>query len=373
MPRRQSPYHQKYLELGAELVDRIGYDAPYRFTSTETEHLATRQAAGMYDVYHQGAVEVRGKGAEAFLQHALVNDVTRIGDGQVLYSSVCNEQGGMIDDLTVYRLAADRFWLSPTPSRVDAVVAWLTERTSGFDAYVIDLVSGTGFISVQGPRSREIVGQLTDIDLSTDALPYYSFTRAAVADVPGLLARTGYSGELGYEFFYPREYGSHVWDAVMAAGTPFGMLPCGLGALRSVRMEKRYPLYGLDLNETTTPLEANLGWTVRFGKGNFIGRDALLWQKENGVTRSLVAIEFPDLQFLPSPGDIVTANGDNVGAVTSADRGFFVGRSIALAYLKPESAVTGVQVEVTDSAGESRTGVVNTKAAYDPDRSVVRA
>jgi aminomethyltransferase len=373
MARRQSAYHQKYLELGAELVDRIGYDAPYRFTTTEAEHLATRTAAGMYDVYHQGAVEIRGKDAEALLQRTLVNDVTRISDGKVLYSSLCNEQGGMIDDLTVYRLAGDHFWLSPTPSRVDAVVAWLSEQSRDFTAYVTNLVSGTGFISVQGPKSREIVGSLTDAELSTEALPYYSFTRATVAEVPGILARTGYSGELGYEFFYPREYGSHVWDAVMAAGAPQGMVPCGLGALRSIRMEKRYPLYGLDLNETTSPIEANLGWTVRFGKGDFIGRDALLRKKEGGVTRTLVAIEFPDLSFLPGTGDAVAVNGDRVGNVTSADRGYFVGKSIALAYLTLEAGVTGATVEVANAAGETRTGVVNTKAAYDPDRSKARA
>lgn len=373
MPRRQSAYQQKYIELGAELVDRIGYDAPYRFTTTEAEHIATRTAAGMYDVYHQGAVEIRGKGAEAFLQMMLVNDITRITDGQVLYSSICNEQGGIVDDLTVYRLAADRYWLSPTPSRVDAVVAWLTPRAADYDAYVTNLVSGTGFISVQGPASRAIVGSLTDVDLSTDAMPYYAFATGSLADVPGVIARTGYSGELGYEFFYPREYGAHVWDAVMAAGAPHGMLPCGLGALRSVRMEKRYPLYGLDLNETTTPLEANLGWTVRFAKGDFIGRDALLRQKQQGVSRSLVAIEFPDLEFLPATGDSVSAGGDAAGVVTSGDRGFFVGKSIALAYIHPDAAVSGATVEVRNAKGDVKTGVVNTKAAYDPDRSRARS
>lgn len=374
MARRQTAYHQKYLELGAELVDRIGYDAPYRFTSTEAEHLATRTAAGMYDVYHQGAVEVRGKDAEALLQRALVNDLRRIDDGRVLYSSVCNEAGGMVDDLTVYRLAGDRFWLSPTPTRVDAVVAWLTEQARDFSAaYVTNLVSGTGFISVQGPQARAIVGALTDADLSTVALPYYAFTHATFADVPGVLARTGYSGELGYEFFYPREYGAHVWDAVMAAGTPQGMVPCGLGALRSVRMEKRYPLYGLDLNETTTPLEANLGWTVRFDKGDFIGREALLRQKEAGVTRSLVAIEFPDLAFLPTTGDAATADGEPIGTVTSADRGFYVGKTIALAYLTPAFTKTGTPVEVTTKAGGKASGVVNTKAAFDPERTRAKA
>lgn len=370
--RRQSPYHQKYLELGAELVDRIGYDAPYRFTSTEEEHLATRTKAGLYDVYHQGAVAIRGKGAASLLQRALVNDIDRISDGEVLYSSVCNESGGMVDDLTVYRLSGDHFWLSPTPTRVDAVTAWLTDMAVGTDAYVTNLVSGTGFISVQGPHSRDIVGSLCDADLSTAALPYYSFTRTTLAEVPGIVARTGYSGELGYEFFYPREYGSHIWDAVISAGADYGMALCGLGALRSVRMEKRYPLYGLDLNETTSPLEAGLGWTVRFDKGDFVGRAALERQKADGVTRKLVAIEFPDLSFLPATGDAVRSGHEDVGKVTSADRGFFVGKSIALAYLAPAHAKTGTEVEVTNAAGETSSGVVNTKAAYDPERMIAR-
>lgn len=372
MARRQSAYHQKYLEHGAELVDRMGYDAPYRFTSIEQEHLATRNAAGMYDVYHQGRVDIFGNDAEALLQRTLVNDIRRIDDGRVLYSSLCNQKGGMIDDLTVYRVASDHFFLSPTPSRVDAVVSWLSEQARGMNAYVVNSVSGTGFISVQGPRSREILGTLTDADLSTSALPYYSFTPAVVAEVPGTLARTGYSGEVGYEFFYPREYGAHVWDAVMVAGEPFGMLPCGLGALRSVRMEKRYPLYGLDLSDATTPIEANLGWTVRFDKGEFIGRDALLRQKEQGVGRSLVTIEFPDLGFLAATGNEVSVNGVKVGTVTSGDRGFFVGKSIALAYLDPASATAGTEVVVTNAAGDHAGGVVNTKAAYDPNREKVR-
>jgi len=372
MARRQSAYHQKYIELGAELVDRIGYDAPYSFTTTEQEHIATRTAAGMYDVYHQGMVEIRGKEAEALLQRTIVNDLTRIGDGKVLYSSICNEAGGIVDDLTIYRLSGDQFWLSPTPSRVDAVVDWLTGKAHGANAYVTNLVSGSGFISVQGPSSRSIVGSMTDADLSTDALPYYSFTRATMAEVPGIIARTGYSGELGYEFFYPREYGAHVWDAVMTAGKPHGLVPCGLGALRSVRIEKRYPLYGLDLNESTSPLEANLGWTVRFDKGEFVGRDALLRQKESGVSRTLVAIEFPSFDFLPATGNDVTFDGESVGTVTSGDRGFFVGKSIALAYLTPEFGNTGTTVTVTSAAGETADGVVNTKAAYDPNREKAR-
>ena len=372
MPRRRSPYHQKYLELGAELVDRIGYDAPYRFSTTEAEHMATRTTAGLYDVYHQGMVDIKGRDAEALLQQACVNDLARIGDGEVLYSSLCNEQGGMIDDLTIYRVSGDHFFLSPTPTRVDPVVSHMTEMAQGMNAYVTNMVPGTGFMSVQGPNSRDIMARLTDSDLSTGALPYYGFTRTTVAELPAYLARTGYTGELGYEVFYSVEYATHMWEAVHAAGQDFGLVPCGLGALRSVRMEKRYPLYGLDLSETTSPLEAGLGWTVRFTKANFNGRDALLRQKDAGVTRQLVAIEFPDLDFLPATGDAVTIDGESIGEVTSADRGYFVGKSIALAYLTPQCARTGTAVIVTDKTGGKSNGVVNQKAAYDPERERVR-
>jgi aminomethyltransferase len=373
MGRRRSPYYAKYVELGAELVDRIGYDAPYRFSTTEAEHMATRTAAGLYDVYHQGMVDIKGKDAEALLQKTCVNDLARIGDGQVLYSSVCDENGGMIDDLTIYRVGPDHFFLSPTPSRVDAVVAHMTEQARGMNACVTDMVSGTGFISVQGPNARQIVAKLTDTDLSTDALPYYSFVKATLAEVPGYLARTGYSGELGYEFFYPVEYGMYIWESVFGAGQDYGLVPCGLGALRTIRMEKRYPLYGLDLNGTTSPIEANLGWTVRFGKGDFNGRDALLRQKETGVDRCLVAIEFDGLEFLPATGDPVSIDGEAVGTITSADRGYFVGKSLALGYLKPDAAATGTTVTVTDKNGAQATGMVNQRAAYDPDREKVRA
>lgn len=373
MARRRSPYYAKYLELGAELVDRIGYDAPYRFSTTEAEHMATRTASGLYDVYHQGMVDIKGKDAGALLQKTCVNDLERINDREVLYSSVCNDSGGMIDDLTIYRISSDHFFLSPTPSRVDAIVAHMTEESRGLHAHVTNMVSGTGFISVQGPRSREIIGRLTNADISTGSLPYYSFANTTLAEVPGFLTRTGYSGELGFEFFYPVEYAMHVWESVFAAGQDNGLLPCGLGALRSVRMEKRYPLYGLDLNETTSPLEANLGWTTRFSKGAFNGRDALMRLKEEGVTRRLVAIEFPGLEFLPAIGDQVAVDGAVVGRVTSADRGFFVGKSIALAYLHPESAVTGTAVHVQDKNGDVAAGTVNERAAYDPGREKVRA
>ena len=372
MARRHTPYYHQFVALGAEIVDRIGFDAAYRFTTIEDEHVATRTAAGMYDVYYQGAVDVKGRDAEAFLNSVLVNDVRRLTDGGVLYSSALNEAGGIIDDLTVFRFSADHYWLCPTPSRVDRVVAHLTEQARGKLAYVTNCVPGTAYLSIQGPRSREILAGLTDIDLSTEALPYYRFTEGTLAEVPVVLSRTGYSGELGYELFYSRDYADHMWPTLLEAGKPFGLKPAGLGALRSVRIEKKYPLYGLDLDETTSPYEAGVGWTVHLDKGEFIGRGALLRQREAGLIRSLVGIALHGLAFLPKPGDAVSLEGRPIGKVTSADTGYTLGRTLALAYLDP-SVADDARVEVTSADGTSATGKVHHTALYDPDRSRARA
>lgn len=374
MTRRHTPYYHKLVALGAELVDRIGYDAALRFAGVAEEHRATRERVGVYDVYHQGALDLKGPDAEALLSRLLVNDPRRLDDGGVLYSSLCNAHGGMVDDLTVYRLAADHYWLCPTPSRVDVVDAWIRDHIDGQRAYLTNIVSGTAFLSLQGPRSRETLAAMTDLDLSTEALPYYRFTRGIVAEVPTLVARTGYSGELGYELFFPREYAEGMWDAAFAAGEPFGIVPCGLGALRSVRMEKKYPLYGLDLDETTSPLEAALGWTVRFEKDDFVGRDALLRQRDAGLRRRLVGIELGSGDPLPKAGDPIAADGDAVGSVTSSDVGHFIGRTLAMGYVASEAAVDGTAVTLTVAeAGTLLAGIVRTEAFYDPGRVRVRA
>src|ERR1700722_13118136 len=288
MARKHTPYFHQFAALGAEMVDLIGFYLAVKFSSVENEHRATRTRAGLYDVYYQVLVDIKGADAEKLLQRVLVNDVSRMSDGKVLYSSLCNEAGVMIDDLTCFRLSPTHFWLCPTPSRVDRVTAYLTEQADGLSAGVTNLGAGRAFLSVKGPRSREILAPLADVDLSGAALPYYSFVHGAVAGVPDVaISRTGYSGELGFELFYPGEYSHHMYAALLAAGREYGMEPCGLGALRSVRIEKRYPLYGLDVDETTSPIEAGLGWTVRLDKGPFIGRDALASQKDNGVSRQL--------------------------------------------------------------------------------------
>jgi len=373
--RKHGPYYHKQKALGAEFADRIGFDAAVRYTTTEAEHLATREHAGLYDVYNQVMIDIKGRDAAKLLRRTLVNDVARIGDGKVLYSSVCKTDGGMLDDLTCFRRSATHFQLSPTPSRVDRVLAWMNEHARDMDAAVTNLGAGLGYMSLQGPASREIVKKLTDADISAVALPYYTFTHGTVAEVPHtMISRTGYSGELGFELFYPCEYAEHMWDAVFAAGGPLGLKPCGLGALRTVRIEKRYPLYGLDLDETTSPLEADLGWTVQFGERDFIGRDALAHQRNKGVARKLVLIEFPDLATVPAGGDEIRVGNATVGKVTSAESGWHLRRALALGYVGPQNAVEGAKVEVAVKAkGATLAGTIRLHAPYDPERRRARA
>lgn len=373
MPRKHTPYFHKFVELGAELADRVGFEAAVVFTSTEEEHLATRNAVGIYDVYSQGPLDVKGPDAARLLSRVAARDVERrmTEDGQVLYTSLCNEAGGVIDDLTIYRLGAEHFWVIATPARATTVEAWLERHAADMAAYVTNVISGTAYLSVQGPRSRELLSSLTDADLSTEALPYFRCTRAEVAEVPMMLSRTGYSGELGYELYYPRDYAEAVWDAVLEAGRPIGAVPAGLGALRSVRIEKRYPLYGLDLDETTTPLEAGLGWAVDLDRDDFVGVDALRRQHDEGVTRTLVGLAFEDLVPLPAPGDTVFSGGDEVGTITSGDRGYALGRSLALAYVRPEAASAGALLEVQGDARWPAT--VTLEPFYDPRGERLRA
>jgi aminomethyltransferase len=374
MARRQTPYYHRFVELGAELGDRIGFDAAVRFSSVRDEHLATRQRAGLYDVYYQGPIDIKGSDAEALLQRILVRDVERrLEDGKVLYSSLCNDRGGMIDDLTCYRFSPEHFWLIATPARADVVAAWAAEEAERMHAYVTNTISGTAYLSVQGPRSREILSRITEADLGVAALPYFRFVETVVSEVPTLVSRTGYSGELGYELYYPRDYAEHMWDAVLAAGDTTEIEPCGLGALRSVRMEKKYPLYGLDVSEETSPLEAGLAWAVDLDKEDFVGREALLQQEETGPARHLAGIAFPDSEFLPAIGDVVGIDGHPVGAVTSSDTGHFLERTLALAYLPPDAVSAHAEVLVTSAeTGASATGTVTDRPFYDPEGARLR-
>ena len=371
---RKSPYHDRFVAHGAQFIDRLGFAAPTVFSSVEEEHLATRNAVGLYDVYYQVGIEVAGADAEAVLQDAAVGDLARLPVSRVLYTSLCNDKGGMIDDLTCFRMAADRFCLYPTPARVDAAVQAVIDQIKGRHAVVTNLGYKRAYLSVQGPRSRELLQSLTKTDLSTAALPYFSLTEGTVADVPGtVISRTGYSGELGYELFYPSEYAHHLYDTVMEAGRPLGARPCGLGALRSVRMEKKYPLYGLDVDETTTPIEAGLGWTVKLNKkAGYRGRDVIQKQKQEGTSRQLVLLALEG-DVLPARGDAIVVANETIGTITSAERGHFVRRQLALGYVETRVARNDQTVSIAMASGSSTSATIMTQAIYDPTGKHVRS
>ncbi len=365
---RHSPYHHLFEKFGAQFVDRLGFSAPAVFTTTEAEHHATRNAVGLFDVYYQVAIQIAGLDAAAVLAQALVADIMRQPVGRVVYAAPCNEQGGMIDDLTCFRLTEDCFWLFPTPSRCAQTIEAVKNALDGRHATITNLGYKSAYLSVQGPLSRALLQGLTSTDMANEALPYFSLTQATLADVPDVLvSRTGYSGELGYELFYPSEYADHMLSTLLDAGQRHGVQLCGLGALRSLRIEKRYPLYGLDLDATTTPFEAGIGWTVKLDKPAFVGRAALAKQKADGVSRRLVLIVLAPDAPLPAIGSAVTRDGATIGKVTSADRGHSVGHMLAMAYVAPGAAVDGCRVEVIGADGTALPGQVATRACYDPD------
>ena len=371
---KHTPYFHKLVAAGAKLQDRGGFATPNFFTSIADEHKAVRERVGMFDVYYQVGVEIKGKDAEALLTVALVNDVRRMHDGSVIYSSLCTERGGIIDDLTCFKFSGDRFWLSPTPSRVQAVVSALGKLVGDMNVTVTNLGYSNGYLSVQGPKSRELLSALTSADISPEALKYFAFTRGNFGEVPeAIISRTGYSGELGYELFFPVEFAEYVWDRVAEAGRQFDIRPCGMKTMRSLRIEKSYLLYGLDINEQTDPLSAGLGWTVWFDDRQFVGRRALDEVQSKGAPRQLRLIDTGAIHPIVH-GEKVLHNGEAVSTVTSGDPGFHLGKTFAFAYLPTELATTGTQVQIQLADGKSEvTGTVLDRAPYDPERKRLTA
>jgi aminomethyltransferase len=366
---KHTPYYHRWVALGAKFQDRGGFATINFLTSIEDEHRAVRERVGIFDVGYQVTVEVKGRDAERLLQRALVNDVRRLRNGTALYSTICDEEGGIIDDLTCFRFASDRFWVSPSPSRVAVVTALLENLLDDSNATVTNLGLSNAYLSIQGPCSRDLLATLTNVDLSTEVLPYFSFAKGRIAEVPeAVISRTGFSGERGYELFFPVEYAEHVWDAVFAAGRRYDMRACGMKTMRSLRIEKMYLLYGLDITTKTDPLSAGLGWTVRFDDRQFSGRRALDSIAAAGVQRKLCLLEADG--FYPIVhGEPILARGELVSEVTSADPGYTLGKTYALAYLPIELARANETVEIDLKNGERpiRTRVL-TRAPYDPER-----
>lgn len=340
---QKTPLYDVHVESGAKMVDFAGWLMPVRYGSELAEHHAVRQAAGLFDVSHMGEIRVRGEGAVDFLQHLTPNNVARLKVGQAHYSALLTAEAGYVDDLLVYRLAEDDFLLVVNASNIESDFAHITaqphpgcEIENHSDRYAL--------LALQGPRAEAILGRLTDADLS--GLKYYWFLQdQQVAGRPALISRTGYTGEEGFELYLPPEHAAPVWRALIEAGADDGLLPCGLGARDTLRLEAAMALYGHEITADTTPYEAGLGWTVKLKKGDFIGRDVLAKQKAAGVERKLVGFELLG-KGIARQGYRVLHDGQPVGEVCSGTLAPTLQKAIGTAYLPVALADEGTEVEI---------------------------
>jgi aminomethyltransferase len=346
--RRESPLARRHAALGARLIEFGGWLMPVQYGSIIEEHRAVRERAGLFDLSHMGELFVEGPEAGAALARALVSDPPALAVGRAQYSMICAPDGGILDDLIVYRVGAERFLVVANAGNATLVSDTLAERLEGSKAILDDRSLATALCAVQGPRSVDIVGPLTDIDLAK--LRYYAIAEGTVAGIPAHVARTGYTGEDGFEVFVDTARAEELWDALQAAGGPLGMVPVGLGARDTLRLEAGMPLYGNDLDTTTNPYEAALGSVVKLDKPeDFVGRAALRKVAEEGPARLRVGLIVRG-RGIARHGYPVLAGERRTGVVTSGTQSPTLGVPIAMAYVAPGDARPGTMlaVEVRD-------------------------
>lgn len=331
-------------KLGAKLVDFAGYQMPVQYSSIIDEHKTVRSSVGVFDVSHMGEIFVKGERALDFVQHITTNDAGKLTQGRVQYSAMCYEDGGIVDDLLVYKLSDDEFMLVVNASNKNKDFEWM-KTNNKFDVELRDESEEYSLLAVQGPDSLNVVQKITDTSL--EGLEYYHFLNADVAGVNMILSRTGYTGELGYELYFKGDEATaeKVWNAIFEAGEEFGIKPTGLGARDSLRLEMGFCLYGNDIDKTTNPLEAGLGWITKLKKGEFIGSDALKKIKEEGIKRKLVPMKTNEKSF-PRHGYEIAANGSKIGYVTSGTVSPILNKPIALGYVEKEFAGEGNTVNI---------------------------
>ena len=338
----RTPLHDVHVRLGGKLVPFAGYEMPVQYAGggVMAEHRAVRTASGLFDVSHMGEFLVRGADAVALVNFVTTNDVTKLAEGQAQYSAILNERGTFEDDCLVYR-HADHLMVVVNASNVVKDLAIFREHAARFDATVEDVSERTALLALQGPTAQQVLARHTAADL--ESLKYYHFTVGEVAGVGDVLvSRTGYTGEDGFELYLPAEHAVRVWEALTADGD---VVPCGLGARDTLRLEMGMALYGNDIDDTVTPYEANLGWIVKLPKGDFVGRDALVRQKEQGIPRKLVGFTVED-RAIPRHGHPVFQDGAPSGEVRSGTMSPSLGIAIGTCYLPTPAAGEGSAFEV---------------------------
>jgi aminomethyltransferase len=345
---KRTPLAERHVELGARMIDFAGWYMPVQYSGIVDEHNTVRKAAGLFDLGHMGQVIVDGNDALAYLQYISTNDVSRLSPGEAQYSMMLYPDGGVVDDIIIYRRpSGSGYFVVINAANMDKDVSWMleqAERRSDLDVDVQHVSDQYGMIALQGPHSEAIIEPLSSVDLSD--MEAFSMRETEIAGIPCLAARTGYTGEDGWEFYCPIERVGELWDAIMDAGAAHGIKPIGLGARDTLRLEARMPLYGNEISETINPLEAGLRWVVKLKKGDFIGRDALAAARDSGVERTTVGFKLVERGGVPRSHYDVQVDGESVGFVTSGTASPTLGENIGLAVIEKSHAGVGKPLDI---------------------------
>ncbi|MDR7481623.1 MAG: glycine cleavage system aminomethyltransferase GcvT [Armatimonadota bacterium] len=341
---RRTPLYVAHRAAGARLVPFAGWEMPVQYAGVMEEHIAVRGRAGLFDVSHMGEIRVEGPGALDVVQRVITNDASRLSVGRGLYTPMCLSTGGIVDDVTVFRVGEDAYLFIVNAARRERDVAWIAEHAPAGRVVVRDISDETALLALQGPRAGAILTRLADADVAA-LPPFHARDGVLVAGVAVWVSRTGYTGEDGFELAMPWDEAPLVWHALLEAGRREGLVPAGLGARDTLRLEAAFMLYGNDIDETTTPLEAPLAWTVKFDKGAFIGREALLRQRVEGVTRRLVGFEVT-ARAIARPHHAIWADGERIGTVTSGTFAPSLQRAIGLGYVPVAYAAVGTALRI---------------------------
>ena len=397
MPERRTPLYDNHIRLGAQMVRGGGdYMFPLCYTSPVEEHINTRTNIGMQDLSTMGELDIKGPGAERLINHLLVNEIRDMEPGQVRYSTMCNEDGGVVDDITVYKFSDEHFMIVTSSGPRKKTARWIADHAIGTSAYVCDMSAAIALPVVQGPRSRDFLSSVVQ-EADLNALKYFRFTTGRIGDTELVISRSGYTGELGYELYTPAEEAGALWEQLLQTGRSFGLMPYGVTAMQTLRLEKAYPLYGNDITEDYTPFHIGLDRWIRFEKRDFIGRDALLRMRERGLDERWVGLVIygdtpaPVNAKVFSIGAVTTTEermfsgpeagaakerelpgGEEVGHVTYSNKGHTVGKMLALAYVLTSHSWPGSRllIEINDRPVPA---IVTPTPFFDPQGARLRA
>lgn len=350
---KRTPLYEEHVAAGARMIDFAGFSMPVEYSGIIAEHKNVRSAAGLFDLSHMGEISVSGPGATAFVDWAVTNNIANLQEGQARYAAICKPDGGIVDDVVVYR-RADDFLIVANAANTAKDLEWLEylrrsspgdggPAVSPDDVIIRDLSEETALIALQGPKAQEILAKLTEAQL--DGLRPFRFVKGRVAGLEALISRTGYTGEDGFELYIAPDAAVPLWRALLEAGAPEGLLPVGLGARDTLRLEMRFPLYGNDIDESTTPLEAGLEFTVKFNKPSFVGKDALQKQRDEGVRRRLIGFKLEG-RGIPRQGYPLIVDDRQVGQVTSGSMSPTLGEPIGMGYVEAEYATPDTQLSM---------------------------